>query len=622
MPDVQLNPARWALVLSIQASPSHTMAFHKKLSSAPRIRASLPLVSHRRLGQLQPQVLTPGTTGWAASPSPGPQPAVGTDARDCRVDGFSVYQAVASLRHWHLDMGQADVRLLQLAAAWDHGAGGFFVSRAAASLRRWHPDVGQADVRLLQLAAAWDHGAGGFLVSLAAASLRHWRLTSLTPTGPEWLGGGAAAIFVRSRPLRGSHPLRLSTAGETPQRPWIIKSGGASSGLSQRATETRQRMESSDEEDMEKHRIHLRPVALRTRCTSCPVKSGLTGPPLWGAFSPRPSVRVPMDSKGRSLRGEEVEVPPGLLGYMMAQSPPLTSPASPIAPNCPTLLTCLPPTALPSRPSCDDMGSNWQADRGQDNSKHTPHRPPPPHHYRQRPPFAGGNQQANRGTVLAGEWPAPHPIAQPPLLVASLCGRLPAPAPALAARERDKPHTLRSQVPMAVPAPAAWEKDKTHAPRSQAPAAVPVPAARERDKPHALWAQTPVAATQAKPPTHGPLRMRQAQGKLAQVLGVCGRPEGGKLGSRLSFRIEGPLKSFTDKKKLKELITTKPVLHEMLKGILEEEQEEEEEEEDNDDDDKIKTEKHQALPPAQQGLAGDLRLRPTFWWGLTGDLRL
>ncbi|KAK1338615.1 hypothetical protein QTO34_019269 [Cnephaeus nilssonii] len=50
-------------------------------------------------------------------------------------------------------------------------------------------------------------------------------------------------------------------------------------------------MESSDEEDMEKHRIHLRPVTLRTRCTSCPVKSG--------------------------LRGEEVEVPPGLLGYVM-----------------------------------------------------------------------------------------------------------------------------------------------------------------------------------------------------------------------------------------------------------------------------------------------------------------
>ncbi|KAK1327717.1 hypothetical protein QTO34_012862 [Cnephaeus nilssonii] len=102
--------------------------------------------------------------------------------------------------------------------------------------------------------------------------------------------------------------------GVAPLSGRTIKSGGASSGLSQRATETRQRMESSDEEDMEKHRIHLRPVTLRTRCTSCPVKSGLTGPPLWGAFSPRPSVRVPMDS---NLRGEEVEVPPGLLGYVM-----------------------------------------------------------------------------------------------------------------------------------------------------------------------------------------------------------------------------------------------------------------------------------------------------------------
>ncbi|KAK1333446.1 LOW QUALITY PROTEIN: hypothetical protein QTO34_005830 [Cnephaeus nilssonii] len=78
-------------------------------------------------------------------------------------------------------------------------------------------------------------------------------------------------------------------------------------------------MESSDEEDMEKHRIHLRPVTLRTRCTSCPVKSGLTGPPLWGAFSPRPSGPdgLKVSFRGRSLRGEEVEVPPGLLGYVM-----------------------------------------------------------------------------------------------------------------------------------------------------------------------------------------------------------------------------------------------------------------------------------------------------------------
>ncbi|KAK1331987.1 hypothetical protein QTO34_007664 [Cnephaeus nilssonii] len=59
-------------------------------------------------------------------------------------------------------------------------------------------------------------------------------------------------------------------------------------------------MESSDEEDMEKHRIHLRPVTLRTRCTSCPGPDGLE-----------------VSFRGRSLRGEEVEVPPGLLGYMM-----------------------------------------------------------------------------------------------------------------------------------------------------------------------------------------------------------------------------------------------------------------------------------------------------------------
>ena len=32
------------------------------------------------------------------------------------------------------------------------------------------------------------------------------------------------------------------------------------------------------------------------------------------------------------------------------------------------------------------------------------------------------------------------------------------------------------------------------------------------------------------------------------------------------FRIEGQIKSFPDKKKLKELITTKQVLYEMLKG--------------------------------------------------------
>ena len=46
--------------------------------------------------------------------------------------------------------------------------------------------------------------------------------------------------------------------------------------------------------------------------------------------------------------------------------------------------------------------------------------------------------------------------------------------------------------------------------------------------------------------------------------------------AKLSFRIEGQIKSFPDKKKLTEIITTKPVLYKMLKGLLEEEEEEEE----------------------------------------------
>ena len=38
--------------------------------------------------------------------------------------------------------------------------------------------------------------------------------------------------------------------------------------------------------------------------------------------------------------------------------------------------------------------------------------------------------------------------------------------------------------------------------------------------------------------------------------------------AKLSFRIKGKKKNFPNKKKQKELITTKPVLHEMLKGLL------------------------------------------------------
>ena len=38
--------------------------------------------------------------------------------------------------------------------------------------------------------------------------------------------------------------------------------------------------------------------------------------------------------------------------------------------------------------------------------------------------------------------------------------------------------------------------------------------------------------------------------------------------AKLSFRIKRQIKNFPDKKKLKEFIITKPLLYEMLKGVI------------------------------------------------------
>ena len=40
----------------------------------------------------------------------------------------------------------------------------------------------------------------------------------------------------------------------------------------------------------------------------------------------------------------------------------------------------------------------------------------------------------------------------------------------------------------------------------------------------------------------------------------------------LSFKIEGEIRSLPDKKKLKQFVNIKPVLQQMLKGLLEEEE--------------------------------------------------
>ncbi|KAK1332513.1 hypothetical protein QTO34_007194, partial [Cnephaeus nilssonii] len=124
----------------------------------------------------------------------------------------------------------------------------------------------------------------------------------------------------RSGPLRGSRPLRLSTAGETPSaaadhQKWGSELWPQSASHGNPAEDGEQRRGRHGEAPHpptpchSAHTLHLLPCEVR-----------VNRPPLWGAFSPRPSVRVPMDSKGRSLRGEEVEVPPGLLGYMMLRS--------------------------------------------------------------------------------------------------------------------------------------------------------------------------------------------------------------------------------------------------------------------------------------------------------------
>nr|XP_008531075.1 PREDICTED: ribonuclease H2 subunit C [Equus przewalskii] len=87
-------------------------------------------------------------------------------------------------------------------------------------------------------------------------------------------------------------------------------------------------MESSDEVAVHKHRIHLRtatlrdaaPVTLHLLPCEVPAAPGLAPQGLYQALSealrlPPPGLEVSF--RGRKLRGEEVSVPPGLVGYVM-----------------------------------------------------------------------------------------------------------------------------------------------------------------------------------------------------------------------------------------------------------------------------------------------------------------
>ncbi|KAK1339647.1 hypothetical protein QTO34_018201 [Cnephaeus nilssonii] len=150
----------------------------------PRLAAALGDGGQGASSVLQLQVLAPRTAG--------PQPATGAGAQDRRVGGFSISRAAASLRYGGPVSPSPPGR---------RGEGGFsswlrlgITGQAASSSPRSQPasgaearflilpqEVGQADLRFLLLAAAWDHRAGGFFVSWAAASLRHWHLVSCLP---------------------------------------------------------------------------------------------------------------------------------------------------------------------------------------------------------------------------------------------------------------------------------------------------------------------------------------------------------------------------------------------------------------------------------------------------------
>lgn len=84
-------------------------------------------------------------------------------------------------------------------------------------------------------------------------------------------------------------------------------------------------MESGGEDAVERHRVHLRPDTLRDAAPATlhllPCEVSVNRPAPVGRFF-TPAIRQCQDGlqvsfRGRSLRGEEVAVPPGLAGYVM-----------------------------------------------------------------------------------------------------------------------------------------------------------------------------------------------------------------------------------------------------------------------------------------------------------------
>ena len=64
------------------------------------------------------------------------------------------------------------------------------------------------------------------------------------------------------------------------------------------------------------------------------------------------------------------------------------------------------------------------------------------------------------------------------------------------------------------------------------------------------------------------LQARREWQKIFQVMRTRGLQPRRLYPARLSIKIEGQIKSFSDKRSLKEYTSTKPALQEMLKGLL------------------------------------------------------
>ncbi|XP_009006727.2 ribonuclease H2 subunit C isoform X1 [Callithrix jacchus] len=84
-------------------------------------------------------------------------------------------------------------------------------------------------------------------------------------------------------------------------------------------------MESGDEVPIERHRVHLRPATLRDAAPATlhllPCEVAMDGPAPVGRFFTPAICQGPegleVSFRGRCLRGEEVAVPPGVVGYVM-----------------------------------------------------------------------------------------------------------------------------------------------------------------------------------------------------------------------------------------------------------------------------------------------------------------